>query len=59
MLKMSASAKDREAFLVKRRSFSGSDVSRFTNDEIRVTDEEDGHFEHPVEGVPNAQQESR
>jgi len=31
----------REAYLVKRRSFQDSDVSRFTNDE-------DGLFEHPA-----------
>jgi hypothetical protein len=40
--------------------FSGTrDERRFTNDEIRATDEEDSHFEHPVNGVPIAQQESQ
>jgi hypothetical protein len=35
----------REAYLVKRRSFPDSDVSRFTNDEA-------GLFEHPARGAP-------
>ena len=43
MLKKSASGvpETREAYIVKRRSFPDSDVSRFTNDE-------DGLFEHPA-----------
>ncbi len=44
MLKQAAGSvlDTREAYLVKRRSFPDSDVSRFTNDE-------DSLFEHPAE----------
>ena len=50
MLKKSASSTldTREAYLVKRRSFPDSDVSRFTNDV-------DGLSEHPVRGFPVVQ----
>jgi hypothetical protein len=36
-----------EAYLVKRRSFQDSDVSRFTNDE-------DGLFEHPAAALTSS-----